>query len=327
MHQCLGLPLSAELSEFATFAAGISPASARTSTGGYCSSSGLGLDSLRGRTLRVLGNVADVAEEVWGEFGGLEHYVSHLQQASRVRHADAALSGSAGWLRLLDELEAATLLARPSDPAGSDMLDSLSVRLKAVGPLHRRLCYVTARVAWALECQARDALTWMRELAVGPAHNSSDQSGFADFVRVHESLQTCPIIRDLLHAALRDAAARAAAELLSNLKRVLVSASQNAELRLPTVPAGALAESTGQPSCEVDITAAKEHLAAQVLDLSRETLADFRGRWLDGEIEAMGLGKRHRAAVDRRHQALCHAASRSESTLQVLRRVVAELRA
>jgi hypothetical protein len=313
--QCVGLALAAELREFATFAAGINPTEPRTAAD--WSSNGLGACSLRGRTLQVLGNVTEVATEVWSLRGGFDKYVCHLQQVGRVKRVDEALCGSAAWQRMLAELKAAILVAEPSGAEGDDC----SALTGKVG--HRRMCYVAARVAWALECQARDALVWMKDLAAGAGETFDSRSPSTEFARVHEQLQECPVVRDLLHSALRDAAAQASAHLLTRLQDVLKSI----DVHRPRTAVAVTEEGLPATSKKPDKASRKEYLAARFVDLSEQALVDFRKRWLDGEIEGMGLGRRHREAVDRRHQALRHTASRSETALRMLRQVVTELRA
>lgn len=309
--QHLGSSLVEELSEFAKFAASISFMPSTRKEKCVSNGNGLGLNTLRGRTLQALGNVAILSDEVWGYFGGIEGYATHLQKSDSVHNVGLAVSGNAVWQRLTSELQAAIMLAEPRQP-GVYSNDSSWV----FDQLHCRLCYMAARVAWALECQARDALAWMRDVSFS-SEAQDTSSEMPSFASCHRRLQLCPVIRDLLHAALRDAAAKAALHFLETLDRALQASCQT-KLLVETQPGSDVVQRT--------VAIIKEHLVVEVAACCKASLVEFRDKWLHGEIEGMGLGRRHREVVDRRHQTLRRVAARSTSALQTLQKLDAEMR-
>lgn len=279
-----------------------------------------------------------------------------------MQDADKELCTGMAWRRLLSEANVALMLARTttaSRGAASSHSGRLS-RTAAMGlecdsllscasePLRLQLRYIVARVEWALLQQADDVLACMcepRKSQVAEAH---------ELTGCPEGLETCPVLRELLHLAFRDSAALAAEKLFSTLECILAAACHSPELllrpRTLSEPSSEVSSSrrrvmlemarrglcgagsgqedthTGaQSGLERAQKCLKEQLALEVLLFSQAAFVEFSGKCLKGEVCAMGLTRRQREAVEEKHLALRRTAFSAEHAHAACRRLVRQL--
>lgn len=221
------LTLEEELKEFAASAAG--------------STCGIG-DCLSGK------EAAQAAEEVWDSFGGIEGYITYLKEKVCISSADVPLTGGSSWYRLMEEIEVAMRLVHPTAKDlkelaacavqaggtglhGHQRWDDVSAKLLleiAYEPLRRRLRYVAARVAWALQQQKNAVATWMAEVESGPSSRLYSPL-FAQHLQV---LRSSVIARELIFNAFDNAANSVATTLLRNLEGTLSAMCLNPQISM-----------------------------------------------------------------------------------------------
>jgi hypothetical protein len=191
---------------------------------------------------------AAACEEVWASFGGIEGYITYLRETVGISSADVPLNGGSAWYRLMEEIEVAMRLVHPSAKDlkelsicavqaggtglhGHQRWDDVAGKLLleiAYEPLRRRIRYVTARVAWALQQQKSAVAEWMAEVEGGPASRLYSPL-FAQHLGV---LRTSPIARDLVFCAFNKASINVAATLLKNMEGTLSAMCLNPKIML-----------------------------------------------------------------------------------------------
>lgn len=221
------LTLEEELVEFAAAAAG--------------STCGIG-DCLTGK------EAAQAAEEVWNSFGGIEGYIAYLKDEVGISSADVPLNGGSSWYRLMEEIEVAMRLVHPTAKDlkelaacavqaggtglhGHQRWDDVSAKLLleiAYEPLRRRIRYVAARVAWALQRLKNAVAQWMEDIETGPSSRLYSPL-FAQHLQV---LRSSVISRELIFAAFDNAANCVATTLLKNLEGTLSAMCLNPQISM-----------------------------------------------------------------------------------------------
>lgn len=180
---------------------------------------------------------ANAAQELWTSFDGVEGYIAYLRDNIGIASADVPLNGGSAWHRLMQEIEVAMRLVHPSAQDfkelaisaiqaggtgvhGHQRWDDVAAKLLieiAYEPLRKRIRYVVARVAWALQEQKTSVVEWMAAAADAPSSRMYSPL-FGQHLQV---VRSSAIARDLVFNAFNEATANVATLLLKNLEGTL----------------------------------------------------------------------------------------------------------
>mmetsp|Transcript_52891 Transcript_52891/g.84034 ORF Transcript_52891/g.84034 Transcript_52891/m.84034 type:complete len:844 (+) Transcript_52891:68-2599(+) len=191
---------------------------------------------------------AEAADDLFKSFNGVEGYIVYLRENVGVSSAEVPLNGGSSWFRMMEEIEVAMRLVRPTE---QDLQDLASCAIQAGGtgvhghqrwddvvakllleiafePLRRRIRYIAARVAWALQQQKGAVAQWMESVEDGPGSRLYSPL-FAQHLQV---LRSSPITRDLVFGAFDKATENVAETLLGNLEGTLSAMCLNPKMML-----------------------------------------------------------------------------------------------
>eukprot|EP00931_Biecheleriopsis_adriatica_P032521 TRINITY_DN18976_c0_g1_i2.p1 TRINITY_DN18976_c0_g1~~TRINITY_DN18976_c0_g1_i2.p1 ORF type:complete len:551 (+),score=106.93 TRINITY_DN18976_c0_g1_i2:57-1655(+) len=189
------------------------------------------------------------ASHVWKRFGGVTGYAAYLEDRLQLLACDVPLAGVAAWQRMLCELEVSLSQASLSDEE-LDKLKHAQVQLRgvhahgranwaeitsklmfsvALKPLRAHVCYIAARVMWALR-QLKTVVTNCIETV--------DEHGLAaklyppHLLQQFAVLRSSPIKQQLVFGAFDAAAAAFAGRIVRILDNVVVAGCTNPQILL-----------------------------------------------------------------------------------------------